>query len=205
MGDIYFVDDSEYNNPETLALHGGNYRFDSATSAVTVPIYRSTSFQFRDTENAANLFALQEFGNIYSRIMNPTNDALEQRLAALERGRAALSVSSGQAATTFCLLNVAQAGDNIVSSKDLYGGTVNLFNHTLSKQSIEIRYADPLDPEEFEKQFDDKTRAIYAETLPNPYLRVFPIQEVSDIGRKYNIPLIIDNTAAPVICNPIEH
>ena len=137
--------------------------------------------------------------------MNPTNDALEQRLAALEGGRAALSVSSGQAATTFCLLNVAQAGDNIVSSTDLYGGTVNLFNHTLSKQGIEIRYADPLDPSEFEKQIDDKTMAIYAETLPNPYLRVFPIQEVSDIGRKYNIPLIIDNTAAPVICNPIEH
>ena len=205
MGDIYFVDDSEYKNPETLALHGGNYRFDPVTSAVTVPIYRSTSFQFRDTENAANLFALQEFGNIYSPIMNPTNDALEQRLAALEGGRAALSVSSGQAATTFCLLNVAQAGDNIVSSTDLYGGTVNLFNHTLSKQGIEIRYADPLDPAEFEKQIDDKTRAIYAETLPNPYLRVFPIQEVSDIGRKYNIPLIIDNTAAPVICNPIEH
>jgi len=108
-------------------------------------------------------------------------------------------------ATTFCLLNVAKAGDNIVSSTDLYGGTVNLFNHTLSKQGIEIRYADPLDPAEFEKQIDDKTRAIYAETLPNPYLRVFPIQEVSDIGRKYNIPLIIDNTAAPVICNSIEH
>ena len=122
MGDIYFVDDSEYKNPETLALHGGNYRFDPVTSAVTVPIYRSTSFQFRDTENAANLFALQEFGNIYSRMMNPTNDALEQRLAALEGGRAALSVSSGQAATTFCLLNVAQAGDNIVSITDLYGG-----------------------------------------------------------------------------------
>ena len=119
MGDIYFVDDSEYKNPETLALHGGNYRFDPVTSTVTVPIYRSTSFQFRDTENAANLFALQEFGNIYSRIMNPTNDALEQRLAALEGGRAALSVSSGQAATTFCLLNVAQAGDNIISSTDL--------------------------------------------------------------------------------------
>ena len=128
MGDIYFVDDSEYKNPETLALHGGNYRFDPVTSAVTVPIYRSTSFQFRDTENAANLFALQEFGNIYSRMMNPTNDALEQRLAALEGGRAALSVSSGQAATTFCILNVAQAGDNIVSSIIPFPSRVSRFD-----------------------------------------------------------------------------
>ena len=112
---------------------------------------------------------------------------------------------SGQTASTFAVLNVAQAGDNIVSSTDLYGGTVSLFTHTLSKLGIEIRYADPSNPENFEKLIDDKTRAFYGETLPNPYLRVFPIKEVSDIGRKYNIPLIMDNTASPVICKPIEH
>ena len=116
-----------------------------------------------------------------------------------------VTVSSGQTASTFAVLNVAQAGDNIVSSTDLYGGTVSLFNNTLSKLGIEIRYADPSDPKNFEKLIDDNTRAFYGETLPNPYLRVFPIKEVSDIGRKYNIPLIMDNTAAPVICKPIEH
>tara|TARA_B110001452_G_scaffold229667_1_gene205642 strand:- start:350 stop:1495 length:1146 start_codon:yes stop_codon:yes gene_type:complete len=137
--------------------------------------------------------------------MNPTNDALEKRVAALEGGLACLSVSSGQTASTFAVLNVAQAGDNIVSSTDLYGGTISLFTHTLSKLGIEVRFADPSDPKNFEKLIDDKTRAFYGETLPNPYLRVFPIKEVSDIGKKYNIPLIMDNTAAPVICKPLEH
>ena len=192
-------------NPETVALHGGEYRSDPATTAVAVPIYRTTSYQFKDTNTAANLFALKEFGNIYTRIMNPTNDVLEKRLAALENGLASVTVSSGQAASAFSILNVCQAGDNFISSTDLYGGTVNLFTHTLKKQGIEVRYADPLDPNNFEKLIDDKTRAIYAETLPNPYLRVFPIKEVSDIGRKYNIPLIMDNTASPIICNPIDH
>jgi len=192
-------------NPETIALHGGDYRSDPTTKAVAVPIYRTTSYQFDSTEHAANLFSLKEFGNIYTRIMNPTNDALEKRLAALEGGLACLTVSSGQTASTFAILNVAQSGDNIVSSTDLYGGTVALFTHTLKKLGIEVRYADPADPKNFEKAIDDKTRAFYGETLPNPYLRVFPIQEVSDIGRKYNIPLIMDNTAAPVICKPLEH
>jgi O-acetylhomoserine (thiol)-lyase len=192
-------------NPETIALHGGDYRSDPTTKAVAVPIYRTTSYQFDSTEHAANLFSLKEFGNIYTRIMNPTNDALEKRLAALEGGLACLTVSSGQTASTFAILNVAQTGDNIVSSTDLYGGTVALFSHTLKKLGIEVRYADPANPENFEKLIDDKTRAFYGETLPNPYLRVFPIKEVSDIGRKYNIPLIIDNTAAPVICKPLEH
>ena len=192
-------------NPETIALHGGDYRSDPTTKAVAVPIYRTTSYQFDSTEHAANLFSLKEFGNIYTRIMNPTNDALEKRLAALEGGLACLTVSSGQTASTFAILNVAQSGDNIVSSTDLYGGTVALFTHTLKKLGIEVRYADPADPKNFEKAIDDNTRAFYGETLPNPYLRVFPIKEVSDIGRKYNIPLIMDNTAAPVICKPIEH
>ena len=193
------------NNPETIALHGGDYRKDPATNAVAVPIYRTTAYQFDSTEHAAKLFKLEEFGNIYTRIMNPTNDVLEKRIAALENGLACLTVSSGQTASTFAILNVAQAGDNIVSSTDLYGGTVSLFTNTLSKLGIEIRYADPADPKNFEKHVDDKTRAFYGETLPNPYLRVFPIKEVSDIGKKYNIPLIMDNTAAPVICKPIEH
>jgi O-acetylhomoserine (thiol)-lyase len=192
-------------NPETIALHGGDYRSDPTTKAVAVPIYRTTSYQFDSTEHAANLFALKEFGNIYTRIMNPTNDALEKRVAALEGGLACLTVASGQTASTFSILNVAQAGDNIISSTDLYGGTVSLFTHTLSKLGIEVRYADPKDPKNFEKAIDDKTRAFYGETLPNPYLRVFPIKEVSDIGKKYNIPLIMDNTAAPVICKPLEH
>jgi O-acetylhomoserine (thiol)-lyase len=193
------------NHPETIALHGGDYRSDPATNAVAVPIYRTTSYQFKDTDQAANLFALKEFGNIYTRIMNPTNDVLEKRVAALEGGLACLTVSSGQTASTFAILNVAQSGDNIVSSTDLYGGTVALFTHTLKKLGIEVRYADPSDPKNFEKVIDEKTRAFYAETLPNPCLRVFPIQEVAKIGKKYNIPLIVDNTAAPVICKPIEH
>ena len=192
-------------NPETIAIHGGEYRSDPATTAVAVPIYRTTSYQFKDTDTAANLFALKEFGNIYTRIMNPTNDVLEKRVAALEGGLACVTVGSGQAASTFAITNVCQSGDNFISSTDLYGGTVNLFTHTLKKLGIEVRYADPSDPKNFEKLIDDKTRCIYAETLPNPYLRVFPIKEVSDIGRKHNIPLIMDNTASPVICRPIEH
>jgi len=196
---------STSKNPETIALHGGEFRKDQSTNSVAVPIYRTTSYQFDSTEHAANLFGLKEFGNIYTRIMNPTNDVLEKRLAALDGGLASLTVSSGQTASTFSILNVARSGDNIVSSTDLYGGTVSLFTHTLSKLGIEVRYADPKDPSNFEKLIDDKTRAFYAETLPNPYLRVFPIQEVADIGRKYSIPLIVDNTAAPIICKPIEH
>ncbi|MBC8305037.1 MAG: O-acetylhomoserine aminocarboxypropyltransferase/cysteine synthase [Pelagibacterales bacterium] len=192
-------------NPETIVLHGGDYRSDPATTAVAVPVYRTTSYQFNNTEHAANLFALKEFGNIYTRIMNPTNDVLEKRVAALEGGLACVSVGSGQAASTFSIVNVCQSGDNFISSTDLYGGTVNLFTHTLKKLGIEVRYADPTDPKNFEKLIDDRTRAFYAETLPNPYLRVFPIKEVSDIGRKYNIPLIMDNTASPIICKPIEH
>ena len=195
----------EIKNPETIALHGGEYRSDPATTAVAVPIYRTTSYQFKNTDTAANLFALKEFGNIYTRIMNPTNDVLEKRIAALEGGLACVTVGSGQAASTFAITNVCQSGDNFISSTDLYGGTVNLFTHTLKKLGIEVRYADPSDPKNFEKQIDKKTRCIYAETLPNPYLRVFPIKEVSDIGRKYNVPLIMDNTASPVICKPIEH
>ncbi len=192
-------------HPETIGLHGGDYRADPATTSVAVPIYQTTSYQFKNAETAANLFGLKEFGNIYTRIMNPTCDVLEKRVAALEGGMAAVAVGSGQAASAFCVQNVAQAGDNIVSSTDLYGGTVNLFKNTLRMQGIEVRFADPSDPKNFEKLTDEKTRAYYGESCPNPYLRVFPIKEVADIGKKYGIPLIIDNTAAPVICKPLEH
>jgi O-acetylhomoserine (thiol)-lyase len=191
-------------NPETLALHAG-WRADPTTGSVQPPIHQTTSYQFRDTEHAANLFGLKEFGNIYSRIMNPTNDVLEQRIAALEGGAAALALASGQAASTFAILNLARAGDNVVSSTDLYGGTWNLFANTLKDLGIEVRFADPADPENFRKLSDDRTRAFYAETLPNPKLEVFPIKEVADIGRPLGIPLIMDNTACPILCRPLEH
>ena len=192
-------------HPETIALHGGTYRNDSATNSVAVPIYQTTSYQFNNTEHAGNLFALKELGNIYTRIMNPTNAVLEERIASLEGGMAALAVSSGQAASALALQNVCQAGDNVVSSTDLYGGTWNLFANTLKQLGIEVRFADPVDPENFRKLIDDKTRAFYAETLPNPKLKPFPIEEVANIGKEYNIPLIMDNTASPITCKPIEH
>jgi O-acetylhomoserine (thiol)-lyase len=191
-------------HPDTLALHGG-FRADPTTGAVAVPIYQTTSYQFRDTTHAANLFALKEFGNIYTRIMNPTTDALEQRLAAMEGGVAALAVASGQAASTFAILNVCQAGDNFVTSTDLYGGTWNLFANTFKQMGIEARFADPKDPQSFARLTDAKTRCYYAETLPNPKLEVFPIREVADVGRKLGVPLIVDNTAAPMICRPLDH
>ncbi|MGE0151124.1 MAG: O-acetylhomoserine aminocarboxypropyltransferase/cysteine synthase family protein [Reyranellaceae bacterium] len=195
---------SEFKNPETAVLHAG-WRADPATGAVAVPIYQTTSYQFRNTDHASNLFALKEFGNIYTRIMNPTTDVLEKRVAALEGGVAALAVASGQAASTLALQNLAQAGDNVVSSTDLYGGTWNLFANTLKQQGIEVRFVDPADPENFRRASDARTRAYYAETLPNPKLIVFPIAEVARIGRELGIPLIIDNTAAPILARPFDH
>ena len=191
-------------HPETIVLHAG-YRSDPATNAVAVPIYQTTSYQFNNTEHAANLFALKEFGNIYTRIMNPTSAVLEERMAALEGGVAALAVSSGQAASMMAIQNICHAGDNFVSSTDLYGGTWNLFANTLSTMGIEVRYVDPVDPEGFRKATDARTRCYYAETLPNPKLTVFPIKEVASIGRSLGVPLIMDNTAAPILCRPIEH
>jgi len=191
-------------HPETLVLHAG-YRADPTTTAVAVPIYQTTSYQFRDTEHAANLFGLAELGNIYTRIMNPTTDVLEKRLAALEGGVAALAVASGQAASTFSILNLAQAGDNFVTSTDLYGGTWNLFANTFKQFGIEARFVDPSDPENFRRAIDSKTRALYAETLPNPKLQVFPIAEVAKIGEELGVPLIVDNTAAPIIARPFDH
>ena len=191
-------------NPETLSLHAG-HRADPTTGSVAVPIYQTTSYQFKNTEHAANLFSLSELGNIYTRIMNPTCDVLEQRITALEGGAAALAVSSGQAASAMAIQNLAKAGDNVVSSTDLYGGTWNLFNNTLRDQGIEVRFVDPSDPENFKRATDKKTRAYYAETLPNPKLNVFPIAEVADIGRALGIPLIMDNTAAPILCRPFQY
>ena len=192
------------DRPETIALHAG-HRSDSATNAVAVPIYQTTSYQFADTEHASNLFALKEFGNIYTRIMNPTCDVLEKRVAALEGGAAALALSSGQAASLFAIQNICHAGDNFVSSTDLYGGTWNLFANTFRTLGIEVRYVDPADPEGFRRASDERTRCYYAETLPNPKLHVFPIREVAAIGRSLGIPLIMDNTACPILCRPFDH
>ncbi|MGO8953182.1 MAG: O-acetylhomoserine aminocarboxypropyltransferase/cysteine synthase family protein [Rhodomicrobium sp.] len=195
---------SPSRHPETLALHAG-WRADPTTNSVAVPIYQTTSYQFRDTEHASNLFALKELGNIYTRIMNPTNDVLEKRIAAIEGGVAALALASGQSASAFAIQNLARAGDNVVSSTDLYGGTWNLFANTLKDQGIEVRFVDPADPENFRRATDTRTRAYYAETLPNPKLTVFPIAEVAAIGRPLGIPLIVDNTSAPLLTRPFDH
>jgi O-acetylhomoserine (thiol)-lyase len=189
---------------ETQALHAG-YRADPATGAVAVPIYQTTSYQFDSAEHAASLFALSEMGNIYTRIMNPTTDVLEKRLTAMEGGVAAVALASGQSASMFSILNIASVGDNFVCSQHIYGGTWNLFDVTLRDMGIEVRFVDPTDPENFRKATDEKTRAYYGETLPNPKLEMFPIAEVAAIGRELGVPLIMDNTAAPVICRPFEH
>jgi len=191
-------------HPETAMLHAGHRKAAGANS-VAVPIHMTTSYQFDSTEHAANLFALKQFGNIYTRVMNPTTDVLEQRMAVLEGGVAALAVASGQAASQIAIQNIAQAGDNIVSSTDLYGGSWNLLANTLKTMGIEVRFVDPADPEAFARATDAKTRAYYAETLPNPKLMPFPTEEVAAIGQAFGVPLIMDNTAAPLLCKPIAH
>ena len=193
-----------YTNPETIGLHAG-WRKDENTNSVAVPIHQTTSYQFDDCDHAANLFALSELGNIYSRIMNPTVAVLEDRIAALEGGVGALAVASGQAASTVAIQNLATNGDNIVASAHLYGGTFNLFKNVLSDMGIEVRFVDPSDPENFLKATDENTRAYYGEVLPNPSFEVFPIAEVAALGKPLGIPLIVDNTAAPVICKPFDH
>ena len=191
-------------HPETIALHAG-YRADPTTTAVAVPIYQTTSYQFHSTEHAGNLFALKELGNIYTRIMNPTQAVLEERIAAIEGGVAALALSSGQAASLFAVQNICYSGDNFVCSTDIYGGTWNLFANTMKTMGIECRFVDPADPENFRRATDARTRCYYGETLPNPKLQVFPIAEVAKIGRELGVPLIMDNTAAPILCQPIQH
>ncbi len=189
----------------TRQLHAGHTP-DSETGSRAVPLYQTTSFQFQDTEHAANLFALQEFGNIYTRIMNPTTDVLEQRVASLEGGVAAVAASSGHGGQTMAILSLCQQGDHIVASSRLYGGTYNQFNYTFPRLGIEVTFVNPRDIEGFEKAIQPNTKIIYGETLGNPDITVFPFEEVSAIAKKHNIPLMIDNTfATPYLCRPLEH
>lgn len=190
--------------PETLLLHGGQQP-DPITGSRAVPIYKTTSFVFRDTEHAQNLFALQEAGNIYSRIGNPTVDVFEQRIALLEGGTAAVALSSGMAAIAFSILNVAGTGDEIVAASNLYGGTYNLFANTLPRYGITVKFVDSTNPENFREAISDKTKAVFGEIIGNPSLHVFDVEAVSGIAHDNGIPLIIDNTfATPYGCNPIE-
>ncbi|ATY84427.1 bifunctional o-acetylhomoserine/o-acetylserine sulfhydrylase [Kyrpidia spormannii] len=190
---------------ETLALHAGQ-TVDPATRSRAVPIYQTTSYVFRDTEHAANLFALKEPGNIYTRIMNPTQDVFEQRMAALEGGVGALATASGQAAITLALLNIAGAGDEIVSSSYLYGGTFNLFHHTLRRLGIDVKFVDPGDPEAFRRAATPRTKAFYAEIIGNPKIDILDIEAVAQVAREVGVPLIIDNTfATPYLHRPLEH
>lgn len=190
---------------ETLQVHAGQQP-DPTTGARALPLYQTTAYQFRDTEHAANLFGLAEMGNIYTRIMNPTQDAVEQRVAALEGGVAALLLSSGSAATTFAILNVAEAGDHIVSSPSLYGGTYNLFHYTLPKFGVEVTFVDDAsDPESWRKAVRPNTKAFFGETIANPKNEILDIQAVADVAHSVGVPLIVDNTVAtPYLIKPID-
>jgi O-acetylhomoserine (thiol)-lyase len=189
---------------ETLALHGGQQP-DPTTGARAVPIYQTTSYQFKDSDHAARLFGLQEFGNIYTRIMNPTTDVLEQRIAALEGGIGALALASGQAAETLGILNIAGAGDNIVSSTDLYGGTYNLFRHTLPKIGITTRFVDARDFEGFRKAIDGRTKAFFLELIGNPKLDILDLEKIAGIAHEQGVPVIVDSTtASPYLCRPFD-
>ncbi len=188
--------------PETKALHAGQVP-DPTTNARAVPIYATTSYVFDDAAHAARLFGLQEFGNIYTRIMNPTTGVFEERVAALEGGVAALGLSSGQAAETLTILNLARAGQNIVSSSSLYGGTYNLFHYTLPRLGITTTFVDGSDPANFAAAIDDNTRAVYLETIGNPRLDVADIRAVADVAHAHGVPVIVDNTFAPLLAHPI--
>ena len=188
----------------TRQLHAGQHP-DPTTGSRAVPIYQTTSYVFKDTEHAARLFALAEFGNIYTRIMNPTTDVFEQRMADLEGGVGALAASSGHAAQTMAILNLCGAGDHIVSACTLYGGTFNQFNYTFPRLGIDVTLVDPNEPENFRRAIRDNTKIIFGETLGNPFINVFPFEEVAAIARDYRIPLMIDNTfPTPYLCRPIE-
>jgi len=190
--------------PETKALHAGQQP-DPTTNARAVPIYATTSYVFDDASHAARLFGLQEFGNIYTRIMNPTTDVFEQRVAAIEGGVGALGLSSGQAAETLSILNLARAGDNIVSSSSLYGGTYNLFTHTLPKIGITTRYVDGSDPSAFGRAIDERTKAVFLELIGNPRLDVHDLASIADVAHARGVPVIVDNTFAPLLAQPIRH
>lgn len=193
------------NKTQTLALHAG-YTPDPTTGSCAVPIYRTSSYVFRDTEHAANLFGLKELGNIYTRLMNPTTDVLEQRVAALEGGAAALGVASGTAGIFYSIINLAQAGDEIVASSNLYGGTYTQFNNILLQLGITVKFVDPSDPQNFAAAITDKTKALYTETIGNPSLDVSDIEAISTIAHDNGLPLIVDATfTTPHLLKPIEH
>jgi O-acetylhomoserine (thiol)-lyase len=190
---------------ETLAIHAGQ-EVDPTTGARAVPLYMTSSFVFKDTDHAAKLFALQEFGNIYTRIMNPTTDVFEKRIAAMEGGVGGLAVASGQNAELYAILNLAQAGDEIVASSNLYGGSYALFAHNLPRLGIKVHFVDPADPENFRKAITPATKAVYAETIGNPKMDVLDIAAVAAIAHENGLPLIIDNTfATPFLCQPFQH
>ncbi len=190
---------------ETLAVHAG-YTPDPATHSVAVPIYQTVSYAFDNTQHGADLFDLKVAGNIYTRIMNPTNDVLEKRVAALEGGVAALAVASGMAAITAAIQTLAEAGDNIVSSSRLYGGTYNLFAHTLPRQGITVRFADPRDPDSFARLIDARTKAVFCETIGNPLGNATDIGALAAVAHAHGVPLIVDNTVpSPYLCRPFEH
>ncbi len=191
--------------PETLAVHAG-YQPDPVTRAVAVPLYQTVAYAFDNTQHGADLFDLKVAGNIYSRITNPTNDVLEKRVAALEGGIGALALASGQAAITYAIQTIAEAGDNIVSSATLYGGTYNLFAHTLPQYGIETRFADARDPASFAALIDDRTKAIYAESIGNPLGNITDIAALAEIAHAHGVPLIVDNTVpSPYLLRPFEH
>jgi O-acetylhomoserine (thiol)-lyase len=190
---------------DTIALHAGQEQADSATGARAVPIYATSSFVFDSPEHAADLFGLKAFGNIYTRIMNPTTDVFEKRIAALEGGVAAVGVASGQAAQTLAILNLAEAGDNIVASQSLYGGTVSLFANTLPRLGIRTRFVNIHDLKAVAAAIDEQTRALYVETVGNPALDVPDLEALARLANEFNLPLVVDNTFAPVLVKPLEH
>jgi O-acetylhomoserine (thiol)-lyase len=190
--------------PETLALHGGQ-EADPSTGARAVPIYQTTSYQFRSTDHAADLFSLKEPGNIYTRIMNPTTDVFEKRVAALDGGAGALATASGQAAITLALLNIAQAGDEIVSADNLYGGTYTLFNYTFRRLGINVKFVPSGDLEAFSKAITPRTKAVYAESIGNPKLNVTDLEELSALAHRHGLPFVLDNTVSPYLVRPIDH
>ena len=190
--------------PETLALHGGQ-EADPTTGSRAVPIYQTTSYQFKNTEHAANLFGLREFGNIYTRLMNPTTDVFEKRVAALDGGVGALATASGQSAITLALLNIAQAGDEIVSADNLYGGTYNLFHYTFPRLGVKVNFVKSNDLNALDKAITPKTKAVYAESIGNPKLDVADLEGISKIAHKHGIPFVLDNTVSPYLLRPFDH
>ena len=198
------LDPSKFKS-ETLALHAG-YQSDPATRSAAVPIYQTTSYTFDDTQHGADLFDLKVAGNIYTRITNPTSSVLEQRIAAMEGGVGALAVASGMVAITYAIQTIAEAGDNIISSARLYGGTYNLFAHTLPQYGIEVRFADPDRPEDFAALIDDKTKAVFCESIGNPLGNVTDLARLAEVAHAAGVPLIVDNTVpSPLLCRPFEH